>query len=418
MKEVAVLVFYFVLLSGLVYRFSWLQIAGLSRVKLLLLFGVKVAAGLLYVYISKNLIEAGDVFSYFQDSLIVYQHLLEGDFATFLQLTFGLNNVTPTPNIIASVDALGFWWDTSAYMMVRINTLFNVLTFGSGVYANALFFSTFSFLACVMGVKLFNHFLPTQNNLIAYAIFLTPSLAYWTSGMHKESVSVFLLMAVISLFLYFLEKRKWQFLVLLLIAFTLLFCTRFFISVMLIPPMLGYFVYTQFHKIRPLLVFALIFIGVGLTLYVVPLVFNTPNIVDEIISKKELYEALENGNTSISLGVYDESYLGIIKKMPQALFNTIVRPHFLDIKSRFLAIASIESFLISIAVLASFFYVKVLSREKRALVYLLFGFSFSYLLLTGLIVPNLGAILRYRSVAFFVLIPTVVYLLSQKDVLE
>lgn len=414
MKVTIFALIYILLFLWAIYKLDFFNLKKIEKVKLLGLFAIKILAGFIYIYLSKNYLSAGDVFSYYRDGLIVYERLLEGDWATYLQLTFGLNNVEKTANILVSIDEMGFWFDTSAYMIVRCNALINLFTFGNSVYLNAIFFSFLSFTACVLLAKVFEENLSFKSAFPFYSIFLAPSLLFWTSGMHKETLSIFLIAIILFSFFKLLAEKKISFFVLFVLSFGLLYETRFFIASMMLPPILSYFLWFYLKRFRPLFVFTSFFSFLLLATYIIPFLFGVPNLVDEVLAKKALYEALDNGNTAINLGVYEASYFGIAKKVPQALFNSLFRPHFLDVKSIFLGLASLESFLLSCSLLVSLFYIKQVDRNKRAFIYLLLGFVLSYLILTGLIVPNLGAILRYRSVALFLMIPTVAFLLEKR----
>ena len=409
--------FYAAVFAFLVFKLSFFAIQGLKKAHLVGLWFFKVLGALLYVFIAKYVIEGGDIFNYYEDGLIVYDNLLAGDFLTYMQLTFGLNNVAISSNIAASVDAMGYWFDTSAYMMVRLNALFNLFTFGTGVYVNAIFFAFISFLAAICLAKVFQQMLNPGTKVLLVP-FLMPSLWYWTAGMHKEGLSVFLA-ALLMFGLVQMHKSKYHYgISLVVIGFSLLFFTRFFIAALLLPPLLAYAISMRWSNLAPLAVNIAVFLFFGLVSYLIPKLLHTPNLVDAIIAKKALYEALSNANTAIDLGSYEQSYWGIIQSTPQALFNAIVRPHFLDVNSVYLGLASAESLLITILFVLSLFYVKNCSRNEKVILYLFISFSLSYLLLAGLIVPNLGAILRYRSVALFFLIPALFFILKKKDELD
>jgi len=300
---------------------------------------------------------------------------------------------------------------------VRLNALFNLFTFGTGVYVNAIFFAFISFLAAICLAKVFQQMLNPGTKVLMVP-FLMPSLWYWTAGMHKEGFSVFLA-ALLMFGLVQMHKSKYHYgISLVVIGFSLLFFTRFFIAALLLPPLLAYAISMRWSNLAPLAVNIAVFLFFGLVSYLIPKLLHTPNLVDAIIAKKSLYEALSNANTAIDLGSYEQSYWGIIQSTPQALFNAIVRPHFLDVNSVYLGLASAESLLITILFVLSLFYVKNCSRNEKVILYLFISFSLSYLLLAGLIVPNLGAILRYRSVALFFLIPSLFFILTKKDELD
>ncbi len=414
MIQAIIILFYVGLIAYGIHRLPLFTINGLSKKFILFLFLLKICAGLIYVYFSTHIIKAGDIMMYYSDSQLIYAHLRHGDILTFLQLSIGLNNVPVTENIASTVDSMGFWRDTSAYMVVRFNALVNVLTLGSGIYANAVFFAFTSFLGSFLFAKVLAKKLQAKTSVLL-AVFLTPSVWYWTAGSHKESLCVALVACILYSLFYLIHIKKFIAIILALASFVLLFYTRFFIAAMLIPSLMAYYMYRVKRTWHPLLVFTSVFIALGGLSYLTPKILGIPNLVDAVLAKKQLYEALDNGNTAIDLGVYEESYLGIIVNLPQALFNTIVRPHFLDIHSLFLGLASLESLLITILLITALFYVKNCSWDQQAIVFLLLTFGMTYLLLTGLIVPNLGAILRYRSVALFFLVPCLVYLWTRKD---
>ena len=414
MIQAIIILFYIGLAAYGIHRLPLFTINGLSKRFILFLFLLKICAGLMYVYFSTHIIKAGDITMYYSDSQLIYAHWRHGDILTFLQLSTGLNNVLVTENIASTVDSMGFWRDTSAYMVVRFNALVNVLTLGSGIYANTVFFAYTSFLGSFLFAKVLAKKLQAKTSVLL-AVFLTPSVWYWTAGSHKESLCVALVACILYSLLHLIHIKKVTAIILALASFVLLFYTRFFIAAMLIPSLMAYYIYHMKRTWHPLLVFASVFIAIGGLSYLTPKILGIPNLVDAVVAEKQLYEALDNGNTAIDLGVYEESYFGIIVNVPKALFNAIVRPHFLDIHSPLLGLASLESLLITILFVTALFYVKNCSWDQQAMVFLLFTFGITYLLLTGLIVPNLGAILRYRSVALFFLVPCLVYLWTRKD---
>lgn len=385
----------------------------LSKKVLSIFFVLKTIVALFYVYSNTHLVHAGDIFNYFHDSKIIFSYLKQGDVLTYLQLTFGRNNTIITPNIALAVDEMGFWSDTSAYFVVRTNALINLFTFGKSIYLNAVFFVIFSFLASLFLYKTFEQFLMKErNNILVLFIFFTPSVLYWASGMHKETLSVLLMSLLLFSFFKLTLNHQFKFLLLFVISFCLLFVLRYFIALLFIPPFVSFITIKWVKLKKPIFNYVGVYILTILSIYFLPVLFQVPNIVDLINHRKELYSSLKAGNTAIDLGNYHLSYLGYISKIPQALLNTTVRPLFFEAKTILLAISSIESAVISVFLLSSIFYIKKLNAYQKSLVYLFYAFGFSYLILTGLIVPNLGAILRYRSVALFLIVPTSIYILS------
>lgn len=415
MQVFLIILFYITIFSYFTYSFNFYKLNTISKSKLIALLNIKFFAAILYLYFSKHYIVGGDIFHYYKDSLIIFNELKAGNILNYMNLTFGLNNVAISENIAPAINQMGFWFDTPSYFMVRLNSIFNLFSLGKSIYVNALFFGFISFNACIILAKLFQELFNYEKNWISYFIFLTPSLLYWTSGMHKESISTLLISLLLYSYFKIIKKPRITFFVLFITSIFFLVFTRVFIIILFIPPLLSYIIWHFRQKIRPIIITGIVSIITLLATYILPQILNTSNLVDIIIEKKNLYEALGVGNTAITLGEYQQSYWGIFTKIPQAIFNGLVRPHFLDVDSFFLLLACVESFIISILFISSLFYIKNLKTKERAIVIVFIFFGVSYLTLAGLIVPNLGAILRYRSVSLFILVPTIIFLLSKKD---
>ncbi|MCB0510127.1 MAG: hypothetical protein KDC82_05130, partial [Bacteroidetes bacterium] len=242
MKEFLTFLFYFLLLGTLVYKAKIFKSDIFSKRQLWALYSLKMFSGLSYVLISKGLIKAGDIFLYFEDSKLIYQELLQGRVFDYFYLCFAPNGYLVEGNIAKVVDAMGFWWDSSAYMVVRLNAIFNFFSFAS-IYTNALFFAFLSFLGSLLLVRSIQIVLKPKTKWVLWTVFLSPSLLYWTAGMHKESICVFLIACLLFGLIKILRTRIWYYYLLVCLAAVLLWFKRFFILALLIPPLVSYIIW-------------------------------------------------------------------------------------------------------------------------------------------------------------------------------
>lgn len=252
-------------------------------------------------------------------------------------------------------------------------------------------------------------FKPYTSNilLLATIIFLLPTLLFWTSGIHKEFICTFSFGLIVYGLFNFYTNQKIIFLLLFIFSFGLLALVRIHIALLLLPSALGLLATLYFNK-KPIVVFSFIYFLVIALAYFVEIPYTDGNLIDNVLHKKQLFQALKTGNSHIEINQFD-TLLGLIKSIPQAFFNTILRPHFFEIETIYAFFASLESFFFFVSFMGFVFYFRFLDTKQRTFALFFLSFGLSYLIVTGLIVPNIGAILRYRSIAMLALVPMFVW---------
>lgn len=387
-----------------VYRSSFFSLGEIKKQYIVGAWIVKLLAGIIYIYLSQHVLNAWDVKWYFHDGKVIYDNLLHGEIVNYLQLTFGINNGEITTNIAPSIDKMGYWYDTPAYIIVRINALLNLITFAISPYVNVIFFSFFSFSALFFLLKTLRLYFKKIPTWLFIATVFFPSSWFWTSGMHKESVSVFL----ISILFYGIVNgfnKKWKYVFVVLALITLLFL-RPFIVALLFPVCIAWLIYNWHQQFRPFVYFLMSYLLLFLVSLILAHTSHLPDILELVLANKEMYAALKAGNTAIQLPTINNGYWGLLLQTPNALFNSICRPHFGDVNSWWLGLASIESLVTLVGLLFLLVRFKFFNLSQRAIVISFLAFGLTYFIIIGWVVPNLGAILRYRSVALFFITPT------------
>lgn len=94
----------------------------------------------------------------------------------------------------------------------------------------------------------------------------------------------------------------------------------------------------------------------------------------------------------------------LIKNIPEALINSLIRPFPTDPGSKLKFLAMIETWFILAFLIVSFFYRRSLSKKQRTMIFSLGVFALFLFLLIGWTTPVLGAIARYRFPAQLALI--------------
>lgn len=194
---------YFLLFCFLVSRLSFFKDAQLS---IKLIFGILVLKCLgcfayywvYFVYYPANF--SGDSVSTMHDAKIIYDALPNhpGD---FFKMVFGFHsNLDSDPLYEPYFQYIQKWGRadvTTEFFLndnrtpIRINALIMLISFGS--YAvHALVMLALSFIGQFAFYKAFKLYFPGKEILLAAVIFIAPSVLFWTSGVLKEPIAVFL----------------------------------------------------------------------------------------------------------------------------------------------------------------------------------------------------------------------------------
>lgn len=394
---------------------SFFCLHSLSKKQLSILLVLKFIFGFVYIYAHKHVLSGGDIFMYFYDAEIIFKVLKENPWH-FIQLVFAPNNVNIANGLKPYIHEMGFWGDTGAYMLVRFNALIRLISFGN-IYIHGLFAAFFSFVGSILIAKVFESQLKA-NILVVLSIFLSPSLLFWTSGIHKEFISVFALGLILYHF-FGLSKRFNS--PLNILGFTaglvLFFFTRNYMLLALIPSLLAFSIYKVFHIRFRRAVFLSLLVLIGFLNYTKIPTYNKTGF-EVILEKRHQFEDLSQGNTSINLDAIEPNFLSLMKNSPKALFNSLFRPHFLEANSLFLFLAMLENVILAILLVLAFFNFHKLTKKESNLIILMLLYSLFLLLIIGWIVPNIGAILRYRSIALVLLIPSLVFVVAKTKLLH
>ena len=401
------LVFYIIGLAFFVKKSSFFRSSKIAKNKIVALSIIKMFGGMLYAYLTMTITNGGDIFEYFKDGNLIYDQLRTNP-SNYFKLIFSPNNVAIPLGTETVIKEMGYWGDTGDYMLVRFNAIIRPFSLGN-IYIHSLFAGFLSFIGSFLLLKVFETQLKTSK-LVLYSIFLSPSLLLWTSGIHKEFVSV-LALGLILFHFFNLTKRfnKPKDIVFFTIGILLFFYTRNYMLLALTPSLLAYTIHKIFHiRFNRSVYFSLLALLVFLNFQKIPSYNKTG--FEVIVEKRSQFEDLKNGNTSIELDPIEANFSSLIINSPKALFNTIFRPHFGDVKSFLLALASLESLIITLLFIMAIFNFHKLDFKERDLAIFMLLYAISLLLIIGWIVPNIGAIIRYRSISLIIFIPTVLHI--------
>lgn len=412
--EVVLVLLYSALLSYIILKTNVFNSKSLTRTYILSFFLIKIVAGFLYLYIHKYLLDSGDMFAFFNDSIIVFGALKDNPL-TYLQLVFGPNDLRHVPaHLVPYTDAMGFWFDKGNYVMVRINALFQLFSFGYfGVHI--VFISFISLVGIYNIYRFFEPYFNGDKLLLVIFLFFTPSIVFWYSGMHKEAVVIMALGFILNSYQHLVMrdfKVRWP--LALAFGFLLLGLTRFYIFAIFLPGLLALFIGWRFSRVPKLYLFTgvyLFFVLAGLLVHFYAPAFSP---IQEMAVRQQ-YFFDSPGNSSFAIPVLDGSLSGLIRNLPMALVNSLIHPVPKDcFTASFLCfLAMVESYIILAALIYGLFRIRWHRLLSNEMILYCFFSSISMLIVMGLIVNNAGALVRYKSVVLpFLLVG--VYLATRK----
>jgi len=404
--EILYFIMYLILFVWLLNRITFIRNSGLNTYWITGLFLLKVAAGIAYGFYYSwipDFKNQADTWKFFYDSHPQTKLLKENTWHFFVEL---ISNAEGSSYGRFFSTTHSFWADIKHLLLVKLLAIFNLFS-GSNYYTNVIFYSFITFFGPVALLKVMDDVFPGRRNLLTVSIFLFPSFLFWCSGIHKEGL-IFLLFAYSCYIFYFgikYKKKPIYYILLVSLCIGLIFPIRNYMSLAMVPFFISWWIAEKwfYRKWIPFVITGIIgtmlFFG---TRIVVPVV-DAPTAV---IMRKHEFTKL-GGQSILPQRKLESSFLSFLKNAPQALNHSLVRPYITEIYSPFYFLCAIEILLIWILVFIWYFRYRE-NLFDNSVVLAVFMISFVVLLLIGYIVPQLGAIVRYRSIFIpFILAPIV-----------
>lgn len=415
MLELLIFAAYLVLFAWLVTRVRFFTAAGLSRPQLVILFLLKVMAGILYGWIGVyygEMAQMVDTWAFHFESLQEY-HLLLSSPGEFFSSLFHNTYQEGYTKFLASENS---WWnDLKGTFFVKLLALLNVASFGH-YYVNVIFYSFLTLFGPVALYRVMKDAFPGSRFPLVLAAFLIPSFLYWTSGLHKDGI-IFLGIALVTHAFYF-SLKEGRFtkprVVAAVLGLLLVLALRNFLVIPFVPALLAWYLAAK-SKARPWLVFAGVYAVFLLLFFTTRYLHPRLDFPEEVVSRQQAFLKLVGGGSVVDVVRLEPTFGSFLRNLPQAFTLSIIRPYPADVHHLLSLAAAIEiNFLLLLTVFCLYFR----RRQLRFTPFLLFCFffSFSFLFMIGYTVNILGAIVRYRSIVLPLLFVPIVAVADWKRI--
>lgn len=409
---IAVLFWLFIIYS-LAFIIKELKYTDDARFKKYFLPGltVKILGVLAFDFIYVFYYNGGDTVAYYQLSQGLYESFffrplaaIQVLFANAGQSNYYIDDITRSMH--------HFFGESGTFMVLKICAIFNLLTYNSFV-ATSLLFAFVAYLGLWAMYRVFIRVYPNMQKSMAVAVLFMPSVAFWGSGVMKDSIAMACLGGLLyGLYHLFIVRKKLLFSLLLIpICFHFVLAIKAYI-IMAFVPAFAYWVVAYYKqkvtdiplKVATFLVVLLI--GGALiyqTRYMLGSVGNA--LFAKFVSMAMGFQGwhgmlAEQGSSGYSFGEIDFTIPGILSKFPQSVVVTLFRPYLYEVRNPVMLLTAIES--TAVLLITSYLLFKtriigifkVLNKHPFAIFCLIFTLLFGFAV--GFTSYNFGALARYK----------------------
>jgi hypothetical protein len=406
MLNILLFIIYLSLICWLLTKINFVKNAGIDPKLLMGLFLLKVAAGIAIGWVSLNYYGAGnDYWDINKYSWKEYQ-LLINDPKEYFTNIFKSHYENGYTNIFDSYAS--YWNDLRNYIVIKFISIIDIFTRGN-YYVNSIFFGFLGFLGHIGLYRVFISIYKNKQQLVIIGCFLLPSMLYFSSGIHKDSVIFYAVGMVCYYFHDCFSNNVYHFKRILTIIFLLLliFLIRNFIFLAILPALTAFFISIK-KKWSPFRTFVISYAITGFLFFNISSVFPSINLPETIAGRQWDFKNqpwMPIANTDIYLNILYPNFRSFLNNTPQALNHSLMRPYITEPSSRMLLPFAIELFAYQVLLILF-----LLFNEKTAPTppFIYFGLFFSLVVFLniGYTIPNIASLIRYRSLYLpFVITP-------------
>jgi len=400
---------YLFLILIFIKKISFFANTNLKNNTLYFLFFIKlVAAYCLFLVYTRYYTDrsTADIFKYFDDSTWLFKNVFSKSPINYLKIILGIH--TDQPYIHYELKQTQYWFkphETNVFndnrTVIRFNLIIYLISLGY-YHIHTLILCFLSFIGLTGIYKTFHKLFPNKTFILVFSIYFLPSVLFWGSGILKESILLF----SVGIFIYqftemFIHKKKTiSTLIWIIISFLMLTITKTYVILTLIPSIIAFISFKYFKKSRISVHFIVVHIcSVAIALMVNFLVPSLDILGNLVYKQHDFLNVARDTHAQSTIYVerLNNTFYSFLQFSPLAFINGMFRPSIIEINSVSYIPAIFESFILILGIVLLFKKRnKHLNQDQKSLVFFSIFFSCFLALLIGLVVPVLGAIVRYR----------------------
>ncbi|MBO4875970.1 MAG: hypothetical protein J5542_11760 [Bacteroidales bacterium] len=379
---------------------------GLAPKWLLLLFATKLVAAfvLVGVYrIAYNDYKKSDVFNYYCDGLVLYSAIEENP-ADYFKMVSGI--CADEPQLKHYYDKTDFWYKAWNYgllndnrTIIRYNAILDLFTQGN-LWLGLIISAFVAFCGSYLLALAMLGFAGGRRWAAIVAAFLVPSVVFWSSGMLKECLVMFSVGLLMFSWTALWRKFGIVKLLVVLVAALLLFLTKFYVLLALLPGLVVFSVPSKFGAKKLLVSSMAVFALVVVLFFFSGKIFGY-DLVDTIVKKQHDFINMVNSEanysgSNIEIKELEPTFVSFVTALVPAYINTLLRPFVTEVDSFVKLVCCVENIVFLLLFLLMCIRFKQIDNNQFRFVLFTFCFMLVLYALIGMTTPNLGALVRYK----------------------
>lgn len=395
--EYLLFILYLVFFAWLASRIPFFKRSGLTQSQLIIVFLLKVMAGIFYGWIGLyygGLAKMSDTWAYHTYGIQEYNLLLQHPGEYFTNLFYNPYEGDSFQKFFGASDS--YWNDLKGNVFIKIMSVFDLFSFGY-YYVNVILYSFLSLFGPIAMYRVMADAFPSRKLPVLLATFLIPSVLYWTSGIHKDGL-IFLGISIVVYHVYFgLKEHRFGIkrIAGMLLGLFLLLLLRNYVLVIIIPAVFTWILASKWPG-KGLAIFATAYLFFIVIFFTIRYISPQLDFPQAVVNKQKEFLKLE-GNASVPIKELEPTVGSFMKSIPQAFTISTIRPYPSDVRHILSLAAAAEIMVLFILFLLFLFFRFKTTHDNNFILFCIF-FSVSMLLAIGFSVNNLGAIVRYRSI--------------------
>lgn len=426
MTEFFLCTLYFLIFLLLIYKIKFLDISGISRGLLVKVFLLKISCGIAlwaiytFYYTDRS---AADIYKYFDDSKVMFDALFIHP-VDYFKMLFGIGNDNEYFDT-NYYQQMHHWSRHATAAMSAYNDNHTIIRFNAAVRLFSLgYYNVHTIFMCFLSLigmaaiyKALAVYFKNKKQELIIAVFLVPSLLFWSSGVLKEGILLFCFGMLFFYFFKMMGDGGIMNIALTVIFFLSLILIKTYLFFILLPGLISYYwAYKTNHRkvfLKFMLVHCLYFLLIINLHFVFPEYTFFKSLSHEQIEYFHLAETKKAGSV-LAIPKLEPTLFSFVKNAPQAFLNVFIRPHLLEAKSPVIFLSAVENFIIFLLFIIALLFHKPLTGSEKSLCFFSLFFVLVLFVLIGEVIPIMGAVVRFKSIALpFLLI--VLFLIYDKE---
>jgi len=325
---------YIFIFCALIYFLPFFRDNSIKRRVFISVFLLKIIAGFFLTWIYTNYYpdrQTADIYKYFDDSKIIFSSVQNHHYTDYFKIMSGIRNDNVYFNE-TYYSKMNHWfkhYDFGTYnddhTIIRFNAFVMLFSFQNfNIHTICMCFICFLGLTALF--KTFVTYFINKEKLLFAALFLIPSVVFWSSGVLKEGILLFALgFLFYSFFHIFVFKRHILLnIICLILASFLILINKNYLLLAVAPALLCFYCVNKFNIIRPLL----FYLGFYIVAFFMGLLFSNLFLEDNLL---ETFSLKQRDFINVSKGgifIQNDTYFVRIDPDKKIFLDTLSKNNF------------------------------------------------------------------------------------------